>query len=271
MVNIPIYFILFLIFVAWSVLLFLAGSGITEALVNNKTALAVMRIIYGIGGNGCILATFVLAAESTLPQYSVLITTVPGIGFHIGEFLLAITAYFIRDWKTLQLAIHIPALLFCGLYFIIPESARWLNSKGTKLDQVCHILNQRAKINKKHPIPEKYFDPVVPKEEATKKKLSLQESLAKMLSHGQLLRMSLNSWFQCFCGFFAYYGTLYSSTSLSGDPHINFMLGKNKGPFFGAKIQVGLNLSSYAQWNSRHFSIPTVARSNWAQADYDFG
>ncbi len=218
-------------------MLFSAGFGITETLINNKTALAIVRIISGIGCNGIVLATFVLAAESTLPQYSVLITTMAGIGFHIGEFLFAVTAYFIRDWKTLQRAIYIPALLLCGLYFIIPESARWLNSKGTKLDQVCHIMNQRAKINKKHPIPEKYFDSVVPKEEATKKKLSLKESLTKMLSHGPLLRMSLNSWFQCFCAFFAYYGTLYSSTSLSGDPHINFMLGKNKGSFYAPKFK----------------------------------
>ena len=53
-------------------------SGIAEAFAYNKILLAILRVIYGIGGQGIILASFVLAAESTLPKYSVVITTLPG-------------------------------------------------------------------------------------------------------------------------------------------------------------------------------------------------
>ena len=53
-------------------------TGIAEAFVYNKILLAILRVIYGIGGQGIVLASFVLAAESTLPKYSVVITTLPG-------------------------------------------------------------------------------------------------------------------------------------------------------------------------------------------------
>ena len=53
-------------------------TGIAEAFIFNKILLAILRVIYGIGGQGIVLASFVLAAESTLPKYSVVITTLPG-------------------------------------------------------------------------------------------------------------------------------------------------------------------------------------------------
>ena len=79
-----------------------------------------------------------------------------GIGFHIGEFLLAVVGYFIREWKTLQLSVHIFALLLLGSYFIVPESIRWLNSKE-KYVEVKRILHKRAATNKRLPIPEELF------------------------------------------------------------------------------------------------------------------
>jgi hypothetical protein len=67
-------------------------------------------------------------------------------------------AYFIRDWKALQLSVHIPTLLLVGSYFIVPESVRWLNSRE-KYDEVVKRLNKRAAVNKKLPIPEELFHP----------------------------------------------------------------------------------------------------------------
>ena len=65
-------------------------------------------------------------------------------------------AYFIRDWKALQLSVHIPTLLLVGSYFIVPESVRWLNSRE-KYDEVVKRLNKRAATNNKQPIPEELF------------------------------------------------------------------------------------------------------------------
>ena len=52
------------------------------------------------------------------------------MGWPIGELILAMEAYFIRDHYTLQLVSHAPMLLVIIVIFIaIPESTRWLISK----------------------------------------------------------------------------------------------------------------------------------------------
>jgi hypothetical protein len=51
-------------------------------------------------------------------------------GFIFGELVLALEAYLIRDWVTLQLVAYLPMLILLGLYFILPESTRWLIARG---------------------------------------------------------------------------------------------------------------------------------------------
>ena len=55
---------------------------------------------------------------------------VPATAFAIGELILTLQAYFIRDWFTLQIVAHAPMLVLLGLYFLVPESTRWLLAKG---------------------------------------------------------------------------------------------------------------------------------------------
>ena len=63
-------------------------------------------------------------------HYSKIFLLLVGIGFIVGELVLALEAYLIRDWITLQLVAYLPMLILMGLYFILPESTRWLIAKG---------------------------------------------------------------------------------------------------------------------------------------------
>ena len=56
------------------------------------------------------------------------------------------------------------------------------------------------------------------------KKIGMKAALFEIMMNGKLCRQSLNIYFQTFISFFGYYGTLYAATTLSGDPHINFIL-----------------------------------------------
>ena len=56
------------------------------------------------------------------------------------------------------------------------------------------------------------------------KKPGMKAALFEIMMNGKLCRQSLNIYFQTFISFFGYYGTLYAATTLSGDPHINFIL-----------------------------------------------
>ena len=71
------------------------------------------------------------------------------MGWPIGEMILALEAYLIRDHITLQLVSHAPMfLVILVIYLCVPESTRWLISKkmyDTATKQVLRI----AKTNKK--------------------------------------------------------------------------------------------------------------------------
>ena len=151
--------------------------GVLKVFTTNKIIFAFLRIMHGIGGKGCALIAYVTSAESSLSQYKVLLMFIAGIGFQIGEFLYAVEAYFVRDWITLQLVIHVPMLFLILLYFVVPESCRWLISQG-RTEEARHILNKRAKINQfDGPIPDHIFDSDEEHKSNESKRLTFTQSL----------------------------------------------------------------------------------------------
>ena len=96
---------------------------------------------------GCFMVPAVISAEATLPNYKLYTTFLSGFGFVIGELIFALEAYFIRDWFTLQLVAYTPMLILLVLYFIFPESTRWLLAKG-KVEEAKKDISRRASVNR---------------------------------------------------------------------------------------------------------------------------
>ena len=67
--------------------------------------------------------------------------------FAIGEVLVSFIAYTIRDWKTFQIVVSAPLFLLLLLYFIVPESPRWLIATG-RLTEAKDILEKASRKNK---------------------------------------------------------------------------------------------------------------------------
>ena len=55
-------------------------------------------------------------------------------------------AYFIRDWRTLQLVFSLMSLLMILYFFLIPESPRWLLSAG-RFEEAKQILQDISRKN----------------------------------------------------------------------------------------------------------------------------
>ena len=72
------------------------------------------------------MVTFVICVEYVGVKYTMLTGIVIEIPFAMGELLLAFEAYFIRDWKTLQIVAYLPMLLLLLIIWTVPESVRWL-------------------------------------------------------------------------------------------------------------------------------------------------
>ena len=86
------------------------------------------------------------------------------IPFALGEMLLGLEAYYIRDWRTLQVmrqhdvgvrtlvqaVAYLPMLALLGLYFLVPESPRWLAGRG-RTEEAATIARRAAAANGREP------------------------------------------------------------------------------------------------------------------------
>ena len=63
----------------------------------------------------------------------------PGINipFALGELLLGVEAWLVRDWVHLQLVAHAPVLALTSLAWLVPESVRWLLAKAGSAQGLC--------------------------------------------------------------------------------------------------------------------------------------
>jgi hypothetical protein len=67
--------------------------------------------------------------------------------FAVGESILGLVAVGIRDWKTLQIVCSVPIFALLLLYFILPESPRWLIATG-RYEEAKKTIEKAAKMNK---------------------------------------------------------------------------------------------------------------------------
>ena len=197
------------------------GSGLVAAFVQNRIIFALLRITTGMGGMGSFMVPAVIAAEATLPDYKIYTTMCSGFGFVIGELVFALEAYHIRDWITLQLVAYTPMLILLGLYFIFPESTRWLIAKG-KIEEAKDNIARRASVNSVAPVPEELY-------EVTDRGLISHQktpTIMDLFKPKEVLFRSLNMFLQWFSVTMGYYGLLFASTGLGGggDPHKTFTL-----------------------------------------------
>jgi len=190
-------------------------------------AYAFLRFITGMGGIGCFMVCFVLAVEHVGYKYTMLIGIAIEIPFAIGEMILGLEAYFIRDWKTLQMVAYLPVLALLGLYFVVPESVRWLIGAG-RLEEAKEIIREAARANGRE-VPEhllKAADLYSANEDAnkTKEASSKRATILDLFRPRKMALRTVNMCFQWFSATMCYYGLSFASTSLSGDAFSNFML-----------------------------------------------
>ncbi|XP_034033439.1 solute carrier family 22 member 6 [Thalassophryne amazonica] len=137
----------------WSYLL-LAVLGCSSALSPNYTGYCVFRFLSGMAVSGIILNGVSLKVEWIPTKSRTVVGTLTSFFFTFGQMILAGIAYWLRDWRKLQVLTCVPHFLFFAYSWWYAESARWLVLKRRYNDALKN-LHRVARINGKPEVTEK--------------------------------------------------------------------------------------------------------------------
>ncbi|KAL7728521.1 hypothetical protein ACLKA6_012533 [Drosophila palustris] len=133
----------------------------------------------------------------------------------ISYMIISGLAYLTQDYQRLQLCIGIPGIFLCFLWFVVPESPRWLLVKG-RIDEVKRIIEAAASFNGRQLPADYQLTP--PTQESS------SQDFTYLFRSSYLRRISI-----CFlCIWFTmnlvYYGIILNMSSFGGNVYLNSAL-----------------------------------------------
>ncbi|XP_067929113.1 organic cation transporter protein-like [Watersipora subatra] len=189
-------------------------SGIVMTFAPEFYTFTIFRFFMGVFNLLVFLAAFVLGMELIGPQYRLVAGVGISVFWAIGFLLLTLIGYAIKRWMYIQLALTLPVLFFITYYWWLPESARWLLTKG-RTQEAEEILQAAARANGNTLQP------------GTMEKLGESqktESLKALLRAPRLLIRTVIIFFNWFVISMTYYGLSLNSGNMPGSLYVNLTL-----------------------------------------------
>ncbi|XP_071362256.1 solute carrier family 22 member 6 [Trachinotus anak] len=131
----------------WSYLQ-LGVLGCSSALSPSYSAYCIFRFLSGMAVSGVILNGVSLKVEWIPTKARTLVGTLTSFFFTFGQMVLAGLAYWLRDWRKLQVVACAPHFLFFAYSWWYSESARWL-VLNRRSEDALKSLHRVARINGK--------------------------------------------------------------------------------------------------------------------------
>ena len=178
----------------------------------------VFQTLGTFGSSGCFQTGFILALESVGKSHRVMCGIIIEYFFVGGEILLTLIAMISHSWQWLTAFPSIFLGILLLTWPIVPESTRWLLTKGKNRQAEAAILTM-AKVNKVGPD----FDLDNHRISQNRQNAPV-ENLLNVIKNWTLGFRFLNT---CFCWLtvtMVYYGLSLNATNLAGNPFLNFIL-----------------------------------------------
>jgi len=207
-------------------------TGILTSLMPTFTLFAVMRVINAFFLIGIFEVNFTFVFEFAGGKWS----TIVGMGMEYswvaGWLILAVLGYLVRSWRNLMVMISVPSVLAVLLVWLVPESPRWLISKG-RLEEAESILRAGAKVNGAE-LPADWKLHHVQKDEKQSSATILD--LFKTRTMRTKIMIIYYNFFVCA---FLYFGLTLNIGDLGGDVFVNFAVsGLLEIPAYGLAMVV---------------------------------
>lgn len=198
-------------------LLVMTGASIGLSWVTEYWLFCTVEFIIGAAIIAGFMPGYVISIEITSCKKRFWPGIVSNYPYVIGLLILTGIAYWTRDWFYIELYTSVPGVIMIVYYWLIPESPRWLLSKG-RIQEAEAVIRKAAKWNK-----------VVLPEGALFDQNGLEEeqntaSILQLFTHKTLCVRTLLIFFNWMVVSLAYFGLALNSGNLSVDLYLNFGL-----------------------------------------------
>ncbi|CAB3221125.1 unnamed protein product [Arctia plantaginis] len=164
-----------------------AIGGITTIYTSGLWDFIFCRFLVGMSYDNCFMIAYILILEYVGPGHRTWVANMPVAIFGgAASVCLPWLAYFVADWRVVLWITSLPMLTVIASPWFLPESVRWLVSRG-RIDDAVKVVRRFERVNRSH-VPDHVMDTFI----ATSKKLSTRkmESLYSLFQ-SMLLRTTM--------------------------------------------------------------------------------
>ncbi|XP_061557736.1 solute carrier family 22 member 4-like isoform X1 [Phycodurus eques] len=206
-----------------------------------------LLVINGLGQMSNYMAALVLGAEIFTGNVRLLYSSLGTcFGFAAGYMILPVCAYFLRDWKSLMLALSLPSLALFPFWWFIPESPRWLLCQG-RVEEAEAIVRKAARMNKVQAPQVIFEDYIVSKPKDSQ--LKEPHSILDLVGNVEIGFMTIILCYVAFTMSAGYYGISFNMTQFHANAYVSC--------FISGAVELPAYVSSWLalRYVSRRMSI----------------
>lgn len=129
-----------------SALFFVCTLGIAKSFATSYIMFVLFEFLLCLCTPGSFTTLFIMMIEWVVPEKRVIGGTFICIAYSVGQILLGVVSASMWSFRSLLRTIYAPAYLVLAYMWLVPESVRWLNSKGHN-GRVRRTIEQAAAVN----------------------------------------------------------------------------------------------------------------------------
>ncbi|ESO84854.1 hypothetical protein LOTGIDRAFT_131365 [Lottia gigantea] len=183
----------------------------------NYTFVSVVRFFLGFGIANQALSVYNVGLEIVGPSKRIYTGVISNFTWLLGMFAISLLGYLIRTWRYLHLSVAIFTTVLLTFVCIVPESPRWLLTRG-KTDRAKLIIEKMAACNKVKLLDDIVDVTTVPPDTVTKIRFW------KMFTSPALLVRTLVMYLNWFTVSIVYFGIMLNLDTLVGNVYLNLFL-----------------------------------------------